>query len=117
VGSYSPTAQFTKQYVIPQLISPVGGASAQTPTFIWTAVAGAARYKLEVALSPTFSTLYDSVMSDNTRYTPVKKYADNAVYYWRVAMVDNDGKVGPFTGATVIVSQYPYRVALPLIER
>src|SRR5436305_1726295 len=42
VGSYSPTAHFTKQYVIPQLISPAGGASAQTPTFAWTVVAGAA---------------------------------------------------------------------------
>jgi hypothetical protein len=117
VGSFSPNAQFTKQYVIPQLISPLGGMSAQTPTFVWTAVPGAARYKLEVALSPTFSTLYDSVTSDNTRYTPTKMYADNLIYYWRVAMVDNDGKDGPFTGATVIVNQYPYRVTLPLIKR
>ena len=56
-----------------------GGASAQTPTFVWGVVPGAARYKLEVSLTPTFSNLYDSTMSDVTRYTPVKKYADQGV--------------------------------------
>jgi hypothetical protein len=103
-GNYSDAATFTKQYQITTLVEPTsGGSLAGTPTFIWTPVDGAASYKVEVSIYQTFSTLYDSQTTHNTRYTPTKIYATNT-YYWRVAVVDDDGKVGPFNNATIIVS-------------
>jgi hypothetical protein len=56
------------------------------------------------------------VTTNNTRYTPTKVYA-NQNYYWRVAIVDEDGKTGPFNTATIIVNPYPYAVYLPLVVK
>ena len=116
LGDFSTPATFTKQYPVTTLISPTNGALlASTPTFVWTPVNGAARYRLQVSLSSTFATLYDSVETVNTRYTPRKLYESRKTYYWRVAIIDSDGKVGPYTDATIILDPYPYRVYLPLV--
>ena len=105
-GSFSAAAEFTKQYPVATLIAPTGGGAAgATPTFVWTPVVGAASYKLEVSLNPTFAPLYDSVTTSNVRYTPTKRYDLQRVYYWRVAMVDKDRNQGPFTGDQVIVRE------------
>jgi hypothetical protein len=105
LGSYTSAITFTKQYPAPTLVSPTsGGISTETPTFVWMSVNGADSYKLEVSQSPTFSPLYDvSITTNNTRYTPTKAYATGITYYWRVAIVDDDGKVGPFNNATIIL--------------
>ncbi len=104
LGNYSATVTFTKQYPITTLISPLSGANIDyTPTFVWTPVTGAAKYKFEASENPTFSPTYDSTTTDNTRWTPTKIYASGKTYYWRVAIVDNDGKIGPFVGATIIL--------------
>lgn len=116
LGDFSTPVTFTKQYPTTTLISPTSGALlASTPTFVWTPVNGAAKYRLQVSLSPTFATIYDSVDTVNTRYTPRKSYDPRKTYYWRVAIVDSDGKVGPYTDATIILDPYPYRVYLPLV--
>ena len=65
---------------------------------------GAAKYKLEVSQFPTFSPTYESITTANTRYTPTKTYATSKTYYWRVAIIDYEGKVGPFVGSTIILS-------------
>jgi hypothetical protein len=104
LSNYGPTQTFTKQYPIATLISPVNGAHQDgTPTFIWSPVNGAARYKLEVSLVSNFTSLEDSVVTNNTRYTPTEIYPDGLTYYWRVAMYDVSGKLGPYNGATVII--------------
>jgi hypothetical protein len=114
LGSYSPAAAFLKQYPVTVLIAPASGAPAtSTPVFVWGAVAGAASYRLEVSLNATFTPLYDSVTTANTRFTPTKKYDQGKTYYWRVAMVDKDGNRGPFTGDQVVIRQEI--VYLPLI--
>jgi hypothetical protein len=106
-GNYSPFATFTKQYPITGLLSPLSGSTANiTPTFTWTPVNGAAKYRLQVSIASNFSTTYDSVDTNNTTYTPTKAYANNT-YYWRVAIIDADGKVGPYTNATLILDPYP----------
>lgn len=103
LGNYSSAQKFTKQYPVTSLVSPASGATiTATPTFVWTPVHGAAKYKLEVSKYPTFSPLYDSVTTDSVRWTPIKAY-ELTTYYWRVAMVDSAGKVGPFVGATIIL--------------
>ena len=104
LGNYSAAVTFTKQYPITTLISPGSGAQfTSTPTFVWSPVSGAAAYKLEVSKFSTFSPVYETVTADNTRWTPTKSYADSGTYYWRVAIVDADGKIGPFVGSTIIL--------------
>ncbi len=104
LGNYSPYSTFIKQYPISTLISPTSGSSSGgTPTFIWTPVNGAAKYKLEVSEFNTFSPLTDSVITDNTRFTPFFTYPLKK-YYWRVAMMDFNDNIGPFNTATVILT-------------
>ncbi len=105
LGPYNvPSATFTKQYPVTVLISPPSGGSAgQTPTFIWAPVNGAAYYVFEVSKFPTFSPLYDSVVTINSQFTPTMKYESNTVYYWRVAIRDRDGRDGPYTDGMIIV--------------
>jgi hypothetical protein len=115
LGNYSEPYTFTKQYPQTTLISPASGATvAETPTFVWTPVDGAAKYKLEVSLYDTFSPTYDSITTNNTRYTPTKVYEDSKEYYWRVAMIDDDGKMGPFVGESVYIDPHPYKLFLPM---
>jgi hypothetical protein len=119
LGSYTSAITFTKQYPVSTLVSPTsGGVSAETPTFVWTPVNGADSYRLEVSKSPTFSPLYDGpITTNNTRYTPTKTYTPESTYYWRVAIVDDDGNIGPFNNATLILDPYPYHLYLPLIRK
>ena len=118
VGAYTAYQTFTKQYPTTTLVSPTSGTTiASTPTFVWTPVNGAARYKLEVSLFSTFSPTYESILTDNTRYTPMWTYASNKIYYWRVAIVDGEGKVGPFVGATIILNATPYRAYMPMLVK
>jgi hypothetical protein len=105
LGNYSPAATFTKQYLAPTLVSPASGARTPGPqSFVWTPVAGAAKYKFESAKNPTFAPTYETVTTENTRWMLTKKYDMNVTYYWRVAILDAEGKAGPFVGATMIVS-------------
>ena len=118
LGNYCTPQTFTKQYPITTLVSPGSGSViAETPTFIWLPVDGAAKYKLEVSQYPTFSPTYESITTSNTRYTPTKNYTIEKTYYWRVAIIDTDGKIGPFVGAIIIVDPNPYRIFLPSILR
>ena len=125
LGDYSTAAVFTKQYPTAVPKSPTSGSTAfGTPTFTWTAadlvtpyVLGAAAYRLEISLYPTFSSLYDSVTTNNTRYTPNRLYAVNKLYYWRVAIVDADGKLGPFSDATILLRKNAFEIFLPYMKR
>lgn len=126
-SEYSPAAEFTKQYPIAKPKSPANGsASNETPTFTWTDstgtkpyVFGAAAYKVEISTSPTFATLYDSATTDNSTFIPTKMYATGQTYYWRIAIVDADGKVGPFTDARIILdpNASKERIYLPFTGR
>ena len=112
IGNFSEIAQFTKQYPSPTLLSPTGSV-AETPTFHWTPVPGARSYFLHISQSPTFTPIYENIETVNTQYTPRQKYDLNKTYYWRVAMLDNDGIIGPFSNAIVIVGKSISR--LPLV--
>lgn len=118
LGDYSTAVTFTKQYPITTLISPTTGSQiAETPTFVWTPVDGAAQYRLEVSLYENFGVLYDSATTNNSRYTPSKEYGTGENYYWRVAMIDKNGNYGPFNTADIILDPYPYHIYLPLVIR
>lgn len=116
LGSYGEVAQFDKQYGVTTLISPSDGSEVfGTPVFVWTPVTGAGSYKFEVAINTTFSPVYDSITTNNVRFMPTKRYDPGKTYYWRVAMQDKDRHPGPFEGAQVSLSLYPYRQYLPLV--
>lgn len=111
-GDYSSAAVFTKQYpaAIPNNTM-LGNTLYDSPTFAWTAVDGmtpyvhgAASYRLEISKSSTYTPLYDSITTNNTDYIPTKKYEFNQTYYWRVAIIDKDGKYGPFSNEVLIPS-------------
>ena len=116
MSTYTPPATFIKQYPITTLISPVNEPVQSTPTFIWTPVDGAATYLFEVSLFPTFYPVYDSQETINTQYTPTWSYTSDRVYYWRVAIRDRSGRLGPFTDARIIIGDV-YPAYLPLIQR
>ena len=114
-GPFGAVYTFTKQYPAVTLISPPPGARiGDFPEFSWTAVNGAARYRLQVAANPQFSPVYDDVTTNNTLFIPTRHY-DTANYYWRVAMIDRDGNIGPWTNSTIVVDPYPYRLYNPLV--
>jgi len=118
IGGYSDPLTFTKQYPVTTLISPLSGSQVgETPTFVWSPVDGAARYRLQVSRYSTFGIIYDEVETNNTRYTPTRAYETGVTYYWRVAIIDKHGKQGPFNTATIILDPYPYRVYIPLAMR
>jgi hypothetical protein len=118
LGSFSGTEALTKQYPITTLISPVGGGTiATTPTFIWTPVDGAAKYRLQTSTNETFSPIVDDVTTQNARYTPLKTYDNFRTYFWRVAIIDDDGIQGPYTDALIILDPYAYHFFLPYAER
>jgi hypothetical protein len=125
VGGYSASVQFTKQYPTAKPLSPVSGSTiTETPTFVWTAsdgitpyVFGAANYKIEICQDQFYSVNCEKVTTPNTRYIPTKGYDTKKTYYWRVAIVDKDGRQGPWSDATIIIDPYPYKLHLPFTRK
>lgn len=117
IGAYSSARSFTKQYPVTTLLRPISGNTPELPPmFEWTTVHGASSYRLQVSKYPTFWPLEEDINTTvNVRYMPTTKtYVTNQVYYWRVAIVDRDGKIGPWTNETVILDPYRYKVYIPL---
>ncbi|HLF26772.1 MAG TPA: hypothetical protein VJG32_10575 [Anaerolineae bacterium] len=114
-GPFSPVRTFTKQYPATTILAPLAGATSSAfPTFVWTPVQGAARYRIEIAKNAQFSPLFDSTTTDNTRFIPTKRY-DTAQYYWRVAMIDKSGNSGPWTNSIFLAQPYAYSVYTPVV--
>ena len=66
-----------------------------TPTFRWTAVAGAAKYEIQIADSAANLAGSQSVdVNDGTSYTPTTALTNLQTHHWRVRAVDGDGQVG-----------------------
>jgi hypothetical protein len=94
-----PTS-FQKQSTPPGLMSPADGAGVELqPTFRWTPVEGARRYRLQVAPDSTFGTLLDDVLTDSTAYTSNTSYPADTVLYWRVR-ADDENLIGLTWSAT-----------------
>jgi hypothetical protein len=93
-GPDSPAATFYKEYLWPETLSPVQGSSeGESITFAWEPLAGAASYKIEIDDNEAFDSPI-RVTTDNTRYTHTDSFKPGE-YYWRVQMIDRDGKPGP----------------------
>ncbi len=94
---------------IPELRDPIGGKQVSLPvTFIWTAVAEAEKYAIEVDTTTDFWAPVISAEKNDTNYTTTT--LDLKKYYWRVAAIDKNGKRGNFSNIDSFVvtgSAYP----------
>ena len=117
MGAYSPYATFDKLYPVTTLNSPVNENVPDTPTFNWDPVDGASTYLFEVSRFPSFYPLYESMETINTEYTPTWFYTSDRVYYWRVAIRDRNGRLGPYTPYARFVIGDVYPVYIPIIQR
>ena len=87
---------FEKRSVPPIRLEPGGGADlAGHPTFRWSSVEGARRYRIQVAQDDRFGagTLLEDVLTDSTAYTSNTTYPADMVLYWRVR-ADDENLIG-----------------------
>jgi len=98
----SPVFSFIRQQTIGLDTPSEAVIEGSTPSFAWERVVGAKTYLLQVSGSPTFSSIYDSITTAYTAYTPflssLKDTYALGTYYWRVQAKRN-------TGATIATSQ------------
>ncbi|MEP6984142.1 MAG: hypothetical protein ABI970_00990, partial [Chloroflexota bacterium] len=87
----------------PVLSLPANGTSTNdtTPTFIWTTIANATSYELQVATDAQFSNLVFSLSGTSNTQTPAASLGVDHLYYWRVRGLSSAGNglwsVGTFT--------------------
>jgi protein-S-isoprenylcysteine O-methyltransferase Ste14 len=85
---------FEKRSTPPSRLEPAGGVDITGhPTFRWTSVEGARRYRLQVAQDDRFGTLLEDVLTDSTAYTSNTTYPADTVLYWRVR-ADDENLIG-----------------------
>jgi hypothetical protein len=85
---------FSKLSLPPALLAPAAGAAITgQPTFQWTPVEAARRYRIQVAQDPSFGLTLEDTTTDSTAYTPTTTYPADTVLYWRVR-ADDENLVG-----------------------
>jgi len=105
-GAWSSTLSFTTVAtpgtVAPELLSPSAGADgvSSTPTFSWSAVAGATSYQIQVATDSAFSSKEIDETTSATAYQSDDEL-DNGTYYWRVKADADWSATGVFTVGAV----------------
>jgi hypothetical protein len=106
-GAWSITVNFTKHLPAPVLVTPPSGSTLTMPSLSWQAVTGAARYLVELSLSPTFITLDYSYTTYNTMLTPTAGFPNGGPWYWRVTAVDAQGNNGTPSAANYFTKEIP----------
>jgi protein-S-isoprenylcysteine O-methyltransferase Ste14 len=85
---------FEKRSTPPAALEPAPGADlAGHPTFRWSGVEGARRYRVQVSQDDRFGTLLEDVLTDSTAYTSNTTYPADTVLYWRVR-ADDENLIG-----------------------
>lgn len=80
----------------PNLVSPDSGATVGgNPILDWDPVGGAIRYRVQIAVSATFSTRVFDIDTYNTKATPTADLPLGTLY-WRVAGMDGSNNLGPY---------------------
>ena len=115
VGRWSPTMIFTKTSSFPVPVSPIGDIVIhEQPTFQWAAVLtptvepflAAPRYRVQLDSDPNFSNPR-SFTTDTNIYTVVKgESIADGTWYWRVAIIDADGKSGTYSPVQQFYKEY-----------
>lgn len=94
---------------VPTLVDPANGATAVpfTPTFVWTAVAGATSYYLEVADDAGFSNIVYSATDTATSHLIATPLDPLTTYYWRVTGENGCGMGSPSTAFSFTTQAVP----------
>ena len=82
--------------IVPQLLSPAEGgvrAAFSSLDFSWSAVDGAATYRLEISTDPGFNSTAYTATTLRPQHTPKFRLPNN-LYYWRVIPIDSKGNWG-----------------------
>ena len=87
----------TTTLLSPEQDTVVGG----NPTFSWTPVAGAVKYRVQVSTSDVFDTLVYTAETVNVHATPTTALPVGLLY-WRVAPTDGGSGVGAFTAGSFV---------------
>jgi hypothetical protein len=81
----------------PTLVNPENGdIVSSNPIFEWTAVSGAAKYRVQISTSDTFTSLVYNVDTVNRKATPPTDLPLGDLW-WRVAGTDGSTGIGSFT--------------------
>ncbi|HEY7196050.1 MAG TPA: hypothetical protein VH306_02570 [Gaiellaceae bacterium] len=97
-GPWSVSKAFTR--TIPEPTGLVTQASAGNVLLSWDPRIAVQRYRAQLSSTTDFSSLIESVTTDETSYAPglmLPAYKNGGDIWWRVAAVDEDGNVGAFT--------------------
>jgi protein-S-isoprenylcysteine O-methyltransferase Ste14 len=85
---------FEKRSTPPGRLEPAPGADiVGHPTFRWTSVEGARRYRVQVSHDDRFATLLEDIVTNSTAYTSNTTYPADTVLYWRVR-ADDENLIG-----------------------
>jgi hypothetical protein len=101
------SAYFASQPFTRVINPPASPRMTRTKTrlaFSWLPTASAATYRVEVSKSDSFTKLVDTVMTQNTSWSPDMSKKDLKTagpLYWRVAAVDAGNNVGAFAAKTI----------------
>jgi hypothetical protein len=97
-GPYSGTHVFTRTIAEPTGVH--SDASHKYPLLLWDPKPGPKNYQVQISTREDFSTLVESVATDNTNYAPLlthPAYAGDDPIFWRVAAVDEGRNVGDWS--------------------
>ncbi|MFL5934555.1 MAG: hypothetical protein ACJ76O_08410 [Gaiellaceae bacterium] len=117
-GPYSATQSFTRTIGEP--------ANARTDSakdhvlLGWDPRLGVKQYKVQIASTPDFSRILESVSTDNPSYAPTMTqygYNGGGTLYWRVAGVDEDRNQGDWTQVQQIRLEPRLRVMVSGVAR
>jgi Tol biopolymer transport system component len=88
-GSFGKCKTFA-QLPAPALVSPTNGATGipPSPTFEWSAVAGATSYRLQVSNDSTFSSIVIDQWNLTSTSQAISGLSISRTYYWRVNATD-----------------------------
>jgi hypothetical protein len=120
LNEWSTVKSFTLSPPIPDGLTPDDPQEQNVvpyaPTLCWNPlivsvnddpVMAAYKYRVQVSRGdPTFSDIYDNIDTEQACFTPTQGY-DDGKYYWRVAMIDGQNKVGEFSEVAEFTKQYP----------
>ncbi|MFL5948860.1 MAG: hypothetical protein ACJ743_10400 [Gaiellaceae bacterium] len=117
-GPYSATQSFTRTIGEP--------ANARTDSakdhvlLSWDPRLGVKQYRVQIASTPDFSRILESVSTDNPSYAPTMTqygYNGGGTLYWRVAGVDEDRNQGDWTQVQQIRLEPRLRVMVSGVAR
>jgi hypothetical protein len=115
VNDWSKVEQFSYVLPTPTGLTSNGDTYHYAPTLCWDPlviydndepVFTAWKYRFQVSQDSDFGNTYESIDTYNNCWTPTIGYPDGT-YYWHVAMIDGNNRVGPYSPSATFTKLYP----------